>query len=403
MAFNPVTGRILFVDSEILYEIGEKIRILIGQPPFCDFLETLSNQTVRPTFAQFVRSVAVSEIGDVFIAETDEKKLNQIRKFSTGEKVLKLVAGVGSNCDCDPKHCPCDDAGPVLGPEGHLHSPVSIAIGPDGKIYVADLGNNRLKILKFGLPELKMRTYEVRNPVRNEIFLFNRFGHHIHTIDSLTGRYLYNFSYDPDTSYGKLTQITGSGGHKFYINRRNPQIVSVENVNGQKTQLHFNYDQRLVKLEYPDGSDVRMAYNSESGLLKSILDSEKKVNFFDYDSSGRLMRISKSEKFAKFEKQFAGNSIFISELGEISENRLLKIPMEINFSSGISMNLKNFSLQFNQNLVMLRKMVIQPLGSEKVEWRTVKQANGKQKRVAQVSWLFFQVENNQFFRYFCYF
>lgn len=397
LAFNPITNRILFVDSDVVYELitRQTVRILLGQPTHCDVLETISNQTFRPLLIHAVRSIAVNDFGELYIAETDEKRLNQVRKLTT-KGTLTLVAGQLSNCDCDPKNCPCDDSMPVAGPEGHLHSPVSITYSPDGNLYVADQGNNKIKAIKFALPALKMRTYEVFNPIRNEMFVFNRLGHHVHTVDTLNGRYLYNFTYDTDTSYGKLIQVTGSGGHKLYINRRNSQILNLEDVKGQKTQLHMNYDQRLVKLSTSDGAGIRMTYSSEVGLLKSILGNGKQAAFFDYDSYGRVIQVASRDRFAKLERKLVANFLSINfsdaDVAYIAENRYLKAPIEINFFNGISININNnSSLQFDHQSTMLRKKTFEPLGSQKVEWRMVHQANGKQKRVAQVCYLFLAI------------
>ena len=46
------------------------------------------------------------------------------------------------------------------------------------------------------------------SPETRETYVFNRFGLHLNTIDLMTGLTLFNFTYNGNALYGKLTSIT---------------------------------------------------------------------------------------------------------------------------------------------------------------------------------------------------
>jgi RHS repeat-associated protein len=81
-----------------------------------------------------VWSVAVAPDGSVYFAETNK---HRIRKVSP-QGVISTVAGTGSAGD---------DVGPQSRLVAKFTSPRGIAVGPDGNLYVADTGNNKVRMI----------------------------------------------------------------------------------------------------------------------------------------------------------------------------------------------------------------------------------------------------------------
>lgn len=63
-------------------------------------------------------------------------------------------------------------------------------------------------------------------PKTNELYVFNRHGHHVETRDLVTGRTLYSFLYSKNTSVGRLSKVTDSSGNKVMFLRDYNSAVS---------------------------------------------------------------------------------------------------------------------------------------------------------------------------------
>lgn len=87
----------------MLYVIdsSEEIRIAAGAPSHCAQLQTDFNTTIRPSSLTGLQAVTVGLEGRIFIAESDNRRLNRIRSVDLVSGTVSLVAGVESQCDCD--------------------------------------------------------------------------------------------------------------------------------------------------------------------------------------------------------------------------------------------------------------------------------------------------------------
>jgi sugar lactone lactonase YvrE len=74
--------------------------------------------------------------GNLYIADTDN---NRIRRVTNG--VITTVAGGGSSG--------LGDNGPATGAQ--LHAPVAVALDAAGILYIADLGNKRIRTVSNGI------------------------------------------------------------------------------------------------------------------------------------------------------------------------------------------------------------------------------------------------------------
>src|SRR5258706_2763384 len=76
--------------------------------------------------------LTIDRVGNVYIADPDN---HRVRKVNTAG-IIQTVAGVGF-----PGFS--GDGGPAA--QAHLNAPYGLATDPAGNLYIADLGNNRLR------------------------------------------------------------------------------------------------------------------------------------------------------------------------------------------------------------------------------------------------------------------
>jgi O-antigen biosynthesis protein len=86
--------------------------------------------------------IAVASNGDVYIADSGN---NRIRVVSAATGVIHTVAGTGESGPPDAADAILGDGGPAK--QARLSMPMDVAIGPEGDIYVADMGHHRVRVI----------------------------------------------------------------------------------------------------------------------------------------------------------------------------------------------------------------------------------------------------------------
>lgn len=112
LAVNPMDNSLYVLDNNIVLQISEnrRVRIIAGRPIHCQvpgidhFL--VSKVAVHSTL-ESARAIGVSHSGLLFIAETDERRVNRIQQVTTNGEI-SIIAGAPTDCDCkiDP-NCDC--------------------------------------------------------------------------------------------------------------------------------------------------------------------------------------------------------------------------------------------------------------------------------------------------------
>lgn len=140
--------------------------------------------------------------------------------ISSSDGRIQHFAGAESDCNCMDQNCDCFDPHHSLAANSRLNSISAVAVGPDGNLRVADQGNLRVRAIASSLPApSEAGEYEIYAPELQEVYVFNRHGQHVMTRNLVTGKAIYTFSYNVNTSFGKLSTVTDAAGNKIYILR----------------------------------------------------------------------------------------------------------------------------------------------------------------------------------------
>jgi YD repeat-containing protein len=89
-------------------------------------------------------------------------------------------------------------------------------MGPDGRLYIADRDNNRIRRIQSALPDVSLTDIQIASEDGSELYVFSGSGRHLQTLDTLTGALRYQFGYN-DASY--LTSVTDGSGNVTTIER----------------------------------------------------------------------------------------------------------------------------------------------------------------------------------------
>ena len=294
MAVNPLDGSLHFIDDGLVLRLTNdgRVQVVAGRPLHCappgDNTKGFPPQQTSSALLE-PQSLSFSDQGELYIAESDAKRINRVRKIANNK--IESVAGMASNCNCLDPGCRCYDPASYLAASTRFASISSIAVSPDGRLYVADQGNLRIRTVASYMPTREdEEVFEVPDPDSQELYVFNRFGQHILTKDLLTQALKHSMEYSQTTSTGKLVSITDFDGRKLVVLRDySQQVTALQTSDGQKHAVKVNRMGYLESFTSPQGYQAHFTYASSTGLLQSKLDSQNYGHIFKYDQYGRLI------------------------------------------------------------------------------------------------------------------
>ncbi|XP_031714021.1 teneurin-2 [Anarrhichthys ocellatus] len=308
LAVNPMDNSLYVLENNVILRITEnhQVSIIAGRPMHCqvpgiDY--SLSKLAIHAAL-ESATAIALSHTGSLYIAETDEKKINRVRQVSTNGEI-SLLAGVASDCDCkNDVNCNCFYGDDGYAPDGGLNSPTSLAVSPDGTLFIADLNNIRIRAVRANRPGPAFSSvgyggaaqYEVASPREQELYVFNGEGLHIQTISLVTGEPLYNFTYGAD---GELAMLVDNCNNTVKV-RRDAQgqgggagllrlVLLPEN---QVVTLGLDPTGGLRSVSAVGQEVALMGYSGNTGLLATKADETGWTTFYQYDSEGRLTNVT---------------------------------------------------------------------------------------------------------------
>lgn len=305
LAINPLDNSLHILDDHMVLKLTQdkRIRIVAGRPTHCSSLITAQenanalkkdgDQLANEVFLETPMSIAFAANGRLFVAESDSQMTNRIRLVADGK--ISRFAGSDNKCSCMDVNCECFNADAALASHSKLSTISSITVSPDGNVIICDQGNLRLRSVISLLPQpsKQLGEYEIISQETMEVYVFNKHGQHAATKSVLTGKFIYNFTYIVNTSFGKLSSVTDSRGNRVQLLRDySNQVKEIETSQGAKCQLEMSQRTRMLEsFILPSSSRTLFQYYTTTGLIKSkTIDAPPTSMSYDYDKNGRLIR-----------------------------------------------------------------------------------------------------------------
>ncbi len=138
------------------------------------------------------------------------------------------------------------------------------------------------------------------------LYFFDAQGHHLRTVDTLTGVPLWRFEYD---AQWRLTRILDENDQATEIERDAggaPQAIVAPG--GQRTLLELDGDGLLAAVKTPLGARTEMEY-APGGLLTSFDRPVTPASTFTYDAAGRLKSDAGPDGTATLERSADGTTV----------------------------------------------------------------------------------------------
>lgn len=304
LAINPLDNAVHILDNNMVLKVTDDNMVLVvaGRPLHCPPRnanrgllhddEQAGQSLATDTLLIHPQHISFAPNGDLYIVESNGREVNQVRLVDTDGKI-RHYAGAKSTCDCRRDDCECFLPNEQLSTKMLLNNPTAITITPDYIVHIADMGNLRIHSVFPPLPiPDKQGQYDVMYPQMQEMYIFNRFGHHIATKNIVTEQYVYNFTYTVNSYYGKLVQIMDSSKNALTI-RRDYKLQATELLppGGQKCKFLMNSLGQLQTFVDSDNSTTWFTYISNTGLMDSKETSQGQRFIYDFDNNGRLSKV----------------------------------------------------------------------------------------------------------------
>jgi teneurin len=337
LAINPLDDTLHIIDDHMILRMAPdgRVRVVAGRPLHCAAtVTTFDSDLAAHATLVMPQSISFAPNGDLYVAESDSQRINRIRVIGTDGKI-STYAGAESKCNCLERGCDCYEADHYLATSAKFNTISALVVTPDGHVHIADQANYRIRSVISSLPEAgTSKEYEIYTPNVQEIYIFNRFGQHIATKNILTGETTYSFTYNVNTSNGKLSTVTDAVGNRVFLLRDyTTQVNSIENTKGQKCRLRLTRMKMLHEVSTPDNYNVTFEYHGPTGLLKTKIDSTGRSYVYNYDEFGRLTSaVTPTGKIIDltFDLSIKGATV------KVTENSLREVSMLIQENSVVT-------------------------------------------------------------------
>jgi len=233
LAVSPVDNTLHILDNNVVLRVtsDNKVVVVAGRLLHCPLrhadagllgsdADCASGCPAVDVVLQSPQHVAFAPDGQLYVVESGAA-VARVRAVDTDGLIR---AYVGGGCD-ERSAAACVDE--RLATRVKLATPTAVTITPDDVVHVADMGRLRVHSVVPPVPAADRRTgrYEVLDASSGQTYTFNRYGQHVSTVDLMTGRVIYNFTYSVNSYYGRLMKVFVSLSSDSFSRNHKPRFA----------------------------------------------------------------------------------------------------------------------------------------------------------------------------------
>jgi RHS repeat-associated protein len=260
------------------------------------------------------RGIALGPDGSLYIADLYNDRIRHV----SPDGIISTVAGSGVAGFGG-------DGGPAR--QARIFMPHHVLVGPDGRLYIVDTGNNRIRAVRSSPWMTSLGEVSVPAADGSEVYVFSSGGRHLRTVAALTGALRYRFEY---ALAGRLTSVTDGDGQVTRVERdASGKPLALVAPHGQRTRLALDAQGYLASLTHPAGERVEVTH-APTGLLTSLRDARGGLHQYTYDAQGRLRRDTHpsggSKQLTRTEAEDGYTVALSTALGATSYYQVQRLP-----------------------------------------------------------------------------
>jgi len=164
--------------------------------------------------------------------------------------------------------------------------PMDVAFGADDSLYVVNYPFHRIHRLRPSFPGFNRSDFVLSSLDGTEVYRFDASGKQLSTANAFTGSTIYTFTYD---AAGYLTRLIDADGNVTVIERNGPIPLAIIAPDGQRTKLATDANRFLTSVTNPAGEQYALTSTAD-GLLSTFADPRGNASRFAYDDVGRLVK-----------------------------------------------------------------------------------------------------------------
>ena len=282
ISLNPIDSTLYWIDNNIVLKLSaaQFVQVVAGLPQHCAALETSANASKVGSITGF----SFGPKGDLYLIEKPSVNTTRVLEMDWRGRI-------------DPVGCvnaPLAPNSKTVASSSNCTIPTaitSIAVSPDGIIYISDKQQLQIYALDFGVPQQDSLSgeYSIDWPESQERYVFNRYGQHVTTKDLASDNIKITFSYTKNGFGGKLMAIIDSKGNKIdFVRDSQEQVTAIETSSNVKSLLTVARSGQLTHINSSANSFTLFDYDPVTHLLTGRTESDGLTCIYRYDVHGRV-------------------------------------------------------------------------------------------------------------------
>lgn len=276
VALNPIDNTLHWIDNNVVLKLtaSQYVQVAAGQPQHC-----AAQSALPSTSASHITGFSFGPAGQLYLVE--KPGVNSTRLVETD-----------SSGRTEPLKCTSSESQSCTIPS----SISSMAVSPDGAVYIADKQLLQIFSLDYVNPQPDPLSgeYSINWPAAGDVLVFNRYGQHVTTKEPVNGNIKTTFSYTRNGPSGKLMAIIDFRGNKVDFVRESggdQLIQAIETSAAVKSHLTINrVTGALTHINSSNNCFTLFDYDPASKLLVGRTESDGLTTIYRYDYHGRLVQ-----------------------------------------------------------------------------------------------------------------